>query len=123
MYKIRKTFEVAGAHHLDLTYSSPCERAHGHNWIITVELSRSELNFNGMVIDFKTLKTILMDNIHAKLDHRELNEMFEFNPTAENIAKWVLETVNDYLEGPQCTRVEVQESRDNVAIYEVPFNA
>lgn len=47
------------------------------------------------------------------MDHQNLNDVFDFNPTAENIAKWICDTV------PNCVRVEVQESEGNVAVYEV----
>lgn len=47
------------------------------------------------------------------MDHQNLNDVFDFNPTAENIAKWICDTV------PNCVRAEVQESEGNVAIYEV----
>lgn len=51
--------------------------------------------------------------VHSKMDHQNLNDVFDFNPTAENIAKWICDTV------PNCVRAEVQESEGNVAIYEV----
>ena len=47
------------------------------------------------------------------LDHQVLNDVVPFNPTAENIAKWICDQV------PHCYRVEVQESKGNVAIYEI----
>ena len=50
--------------------------------------------------------------IHEKLDHKNLNEILPFNPTAENIARWVCDQT------PFCFRVEVQESEGNIAIYE-----
>jgi 6-pyruvoyltetrahydropterin/6-carboxytetrahydropterin synthase len=41
-----------------------------------------------------------------------LNDVFDFNPTAENIARWVVENV------PNCFRCEVQESEGNAVTYE-----
>lgn len=61
-----------------------------------------------MVVDFKHIKNMVSD----KLDHHNLNEVFDFNPTAENIAKWICDNV------PRCYKVEVQESDGNIAIYE-----
>ena len=109
MYYIRKRLEVAGCHHLALDYESPCQRLHGHNWIITIYCKAETLDHNGMVIDFKTIKTL----VHDKMDHRNLNEVFSFNPTAENIAAWIQSQV------PHCYRVDVQESEGNTATYEV----
>jgi 6-pyruvoyltetrahydropterin/6-carboxytetrahydropterin synthase len=40
-----------------------------------------------------------------------LNEILDFNPTAENLARWIVETV------PNCYRADVWESRDNKASY------
>ena len=99
--------EVAGSHQLNLSYESKCSRLHGHNWTITVFLASRELNADGMVYDFKDIKKA----IHGYLDHGNLNELLPFNPTAENIAHWVVETV------PNCYRADVWESRDNMASY------
>lgn len=107
MYYIKKTLEVSGSHSLSLPYSSKCTNMHGHNWIITIYCRSSELNPEGMVIDFSEVKRL----VRSRLDHKNLNEVFDFNPTAENIARWIVETV------PQCYRADVQESRDNTAVF------
>lgn len=106
MYRISKRMEIAGAHRLQLDYESKCQNLHGHNWIVTVFCQSEELDQNGMVYDFKHLK----DKVHGKLDHTYLNEVVDFNPTAENIARWIAEQV-----GETCYRVTVQESEGNVA--------
>ena len=46
------------------------------------------------------------------LDHQYLNDVLGVNPTAENIALWICNTV------PFCVKVKVQESEGNVAVYE-----
>lgn len=78
--------EIAGCHHLNLSYESKCENLHGHNWIVTVFCKAENLNSDGMVIDFKHVK----NKIHGFLDHGNFNELLPFNPTAENIAKWIV---------------------------------
>jgi 6-pyruvoyltetrahydropterin/6-carboxytetrahydropterin synthase len=108
MYYIKKSFEISASHHLTLTYNSKCTRVHGHNWHITVMCKSRELNEDGMVVDFSIIK----DKIKGLLDHADLNEVLPFNPTAENIAKWITEQI------PQCYKAEVQESDGNIAIYE-----
>jgi len=108
MYYVSKTMEIAACHKLSLSYKSKCENLHGHNWHITVYCKSETLNKDGMVVDFKHIK----EKIHGYLDHGNLNELLPFNPTAENIARWVVEQV------PYCYKVSVQESDGNIAIYE-----
>ena len=108
MYYISKRLEVAGCHHLALDYESPCQRMHGHNWIITVYCKAKELDEDGMVVDFTEVKRL----VHGVLDHQDLNSILPFNPTAENIARWICDRV------PHCYKVVVQESSNNIATYE-----
>lgn len=110
MYTVKKTLEISAAHQLKLDYESKCENLHGHNWMIDIYLRSEDLDNNGMVMDF----TIIKKRINEKMDHKNLNEVFDFNPTAENIAKWIQEEL-----GEKCFKVVVQESQNNVAIYEV----
>lgn len=109
MYRVRKSFEISAAHKLHLNYDSPCANLHGHNWNVVVECASESLDENGMVIDFKKIKELVC----GKLDHNNLNEVFYFNPTAENIAEWISKNV------PHCVRVSVKESNGNEAIYEI----
>ena len=107
MFYVTKKMEVAGCHHLNLPYESKCTRMHGHNWIITVHCKARELNEVGMVVDFTHRK----QKIHDYLDHGNFNELLPFNPTAENIARWVCEQI------PECYKVEVEESSNNTVTY------
>ncbi len=99
MYYVSKRLEISAAHRLELDYPSKCTRLHGHNWIVTVHCRAAELNANGMVTDFTDIKKIVSDTL-------------DFNPTAENIARWICDNVAN------CYRVEVQESEGNTAAYE-----
>lgn len=109
MYYVSKRLEISAAHRLELPYASKCTTMHGHNWIITVYCRAEELNANGMVVDFTDIKRTVLDC----LDHCCLNDVLPFNPTAENIARWVCDRI------PHCYRVEVQESEGNTAAYEI----
>lgn len=59
-----------------------------------------------------------MDFIHIKkkitdkLDHQILNDILPFNPTAENLAKYICDEL-----APCCFRVDVCESENNTASY------
>ncbi len=107
MFYISKRMEIAGSHSLTLSYESKCESLHGHNWIVTVYCKSETLNADGMVCDFTRIK----EQIHGYLDHGNLNELLPFNPTAENIARWVVERI------PECYKCKVQESENNTALY------
>lgn len=109
MYYIKKRFEISASHYLKLNYESKCQEIHGHNWWITVFCKSEKLDQNGMVVDFSHIK----QKIKNRLDHKNLNEVFDFNPTAENIAHWICTEV------PKAYKVEVQESEGNVASYEI----
>ena len=109
MYYLSKRLEISAAHRLELDYESKCTSLHGHNWIVTVHCRARELNANGMVTDFTDIKRIVTE----RLDRRCLNDTLPFNPTAENIARWICDNVEN------CFRVEVQESEGNTAVYEL----
>ncbi len=108
MYYVSKRLEISAAHSLSLSYGSKCEALHGHNWIVMVHCKSETLNEDGMVTDFTAIKR----DIEGALDHRNLNEVLPFNPTAENIARWICDHVDN------AYRVEVWESEMNMAAYE-----
>ena len=107
MYYVSKKMEIAACHKLNLSYESKCANLHGHNWVITVYCKTKELNADGMVMDFKHIK----QKVHGYLDHGNLNQLLPFNPTAENIAKWIVSQFSE------CYKAKVQESEGNIAVY------
>lgn len=101
--------EISAAHRLDLGYESPCQNLHGHNWIITVYCKSETLDANGMVIDFAHIS----NNVKDLLDHKNLNDVLTFNPTAENIAYYLTTIIEN------CYRIDIQETENSFASYEV----
>lgn len=107
MYTVIKRLEISAAHQVSYS-ASECEKLHGHNWKITVYMRSNELDSNGMVYDFSKIKKIVKDS----LDHKNLNDILP-QPTAENIAKYIC-----CLLGDKCFKVMVEETCNNIAIYE-----
>lgn len=86
-YQLRVVTEISSAHVLR-GYAGACERVHGHNFRVEVEVEGEDLDDVGMAIDFYELER-LTHEILAPYDHRLLNDVAPFtevNPTAENIA-------------------------------------
>ena len=108
MFYVEKTIEVSAAHYLDVPGKHPEGNNHGHNFVITVYCRAEKLNYYGQVVDFKTIEDI----VRKKMEHKMQNDVFSFNPTAENIAAWVLGQV------PCCYKVRVKETENNIAIVE-----
>lgn len=120
MFRLKKTMEISASHQLDLPYDSACKQLHGHNYNVTVYIKAKKLNKQGMIVDFVDIK----QRVHKPLDHQNLNELFNFNPTAENMALWIAakinsgRTVEDIENGVYCYRVDVEETNNNIATWE-----
>src|SRR5665647_606516 len=88
-YTISKDFAFSAAHQLShLPDEHPCSRMHGHNFIVKVTLASNTLDEVGFVMDYRELKP-LGDFIDATFDHRLLNDVVEFSPTAENMTRFL----------------------------------
>lgn len=114
-YTIAKEFAFSAAHHLEgLPDGHPCSRQHGHNYLVTVELSTLTLDERGFVIDYGDLKPF-QRWIDEHLDHRDLNEVVTFNPTAENLAKHLFGIAKAMF--PEVSAVRVSETPKTWAEY------
>lgn len=94
-YTITTETTFSAAHYLR-GYQGDCSRLHGHNWNVEVSVSTSKLDENGFAIDFLALEDLLKKAV-APFEHHNLNEVPPFdtkNPTAENIAEYVFETMS-----------------------------
>lgn len=93
MYVIRKDFAFSASHQLDgLPPEHQCARLHGHNYVVTVELSARALDDTGFVLDYGLLGSFKRW-LDGALDHRHLNDVLTFNPTAELLAQYLADRV------------------------------
>jgi len=114
---IRKSFSAA--HKLDI--GGKCEELHGHNFFVDVTIGTSELNSEGLVIDFRVLKAWTSD-ILEDLDHTFLNDLPFFqgtNPSSETIARYIYEKLEERLTSDTLviSHVTVWESENAWARY------
>lgn len=115
MYRISKKFEFSASHIINgLPDNHPCARLHGHNYTVEIILSSWELDITGFIIDFGDLSP-LKDFINNALDHRHLNDVLPFNPTSENLAKYLFEWC--FEQWPQTSEVKVSETSKTWAGY------
>jgi len=69
----------------------------------------------GMIVDFKLLKQTVMSLIVNKMDHKNLNTMFD-NPTAEIMVGWIaIELDKKTPEGITLSRVRLWETSSSYA--------
>jgi 6-pyruvoyltetrahydropterin/6-carboxytetrahydropterin synthase len=105
MYEVMVQKHFSSAHNLR-GYEGKCEALHGHNWSVEVVVRAEKLNAIGIAVDFKDIKEAL-DEQMEKLDHKYLNEtppFDEINPTTENIAKFLYDTLSKLL-NDDCLRI------------------
>ena len=114
--------EFDSAHNLR-QYQGKCAEIHGHRWQVEVSVSGEELDELGMLVDFKKIKGALRALLET-LDHQFLNELPPFaaglNPTAENIARYIYESLEQEpsLQGKaRLKAVEVWESPKSSVVY------
>jgi len=115
MYKITKEFSFCASHKLkDLPEDHPCTRLHGHNYIVIIEVQSMQLDKQGMVLDYHKLG-LIKEHIDNHLDHRHLNDIVDFSPTAENLAKYIFDLFSKTY--PQLSAVTVKETPKTTAKY------
>ena len=116
--RITKEFRFEGAHAL-MGYDGRCRNLHGHSYILYVTVKGEPLNGTtspkeGMVVDFKILKSIVNENIIDIFDHalilrkdaalaKEIAEEYanvvivDFQPSTENLICHFAETLRNAL--------------------------
>ena len=102
--KLRREFTFDAAHNL-VHYHGKCERLHGHTYRVAVVLDGVP-DDEGMILDFSVLSDVVKERAISKLDHVYINELIP-QPTAENIAIWIWNKIEEPLRRPNCRLAEV----------------
>ena len=92
-------------------HESKCAHLHGHNGRVHFTITSDDLDSVGRVLDFSVMKTLLTEWLESNWDHKFLvwendpwattlkeidpegTVVVKFNPTAENMAKYLVETI------------------------------
>jgi len=139
-YRICKSFEFSAAHMLSSSWTEKCQKIHGHNYRVEVVLSSSELNKDGMVLDFGKLKQAMKELI-AQFDHSYIVSANDLqpeqdnvkksvvmgNPTSENIARTIYARLNKIIQQEFAAEREKSSNGymrtveiDRIRVYETP---
>ena len=114
--------ETFAAGHALRNYRGKCENVHGHNYRCQVTVEGAELDHIGLLVDFVELKRVV-HSVLDRMDHQWLNEFPPFdvlNPSAENMARYIYEQVNEGLktrEGVRLGNVRLWETDTAHATY------
>ncbi|MEJ7617496.1 MAG: 6-carboxytetrahydropterin synthase QueD [Pyrinomonadaceae bacterium] len=123
MYEVMIERHFSSAHQLR-GYKGKCENLHGHNYKIEIFARGRQLDRTGLLVDFGELKEAADEVVHY-LDHRNINELppfdAELNPSAENLARYILERVGSRIGDArvQVYKVRCYETPTSVATYRV----
>ncbi len=93
-------------------------RLHGHGYVVEVSLAAEETNEYGFVVDYNELK-VFDEYVQSRCDHRHLNDVFTFQPTAENLARHFYEWISGTQSWPLLA-VRVSETGKTWAEYRLP---
>ena len=128
--------EIACGHRV-WGHESKCAHLHGHNYLFTFHCEASALDAVGRVVDFSVIKSTLCQWLEDNWDHRFLLhkddplaphllslddtvQCLPFNPTAENLAQYLVSVVGPLVlagSGVRLTRCAVGETRKCGASY------
>lgn len=118
MFIIAKSFEFSASHILEgLPEGHKCGRLHGHNYVVDIELRGLGLDDHGFVLDYGELDPVKA-MLDKNFDHRHLNDVVDFQPSAENLARHLYERTLMLLpRGVVLWAVRVHETPKTVAEY------
>jgi 6-pyruvoyltetrahydropterin/6-carboxytetrahydropterin synthase len=121
VFEVSVKSSFSAAHRLQ-EVGGKCENLHGHNFAVEVSVRSDRLTEQGVVVDFRELKSYLA-RILEGLDHHFLNETPPFidrNPSSENIARYIHTEISKMIaevKPDARVRVSVWESDTSRASY------
>jgi 6-pyruvoyltetrahydropterin/6-carboxytetrahydropterin synthase len=121
MFEVSVEQTFAAGHALR-NYKGKCENVHGHNYRVRVTIAGEQLDATGLLVDFLDVKRVMGAAIDY-LDHRFINDLAPFdeiNPSAENIAKYFYDRMNDGLKNEvpvRISEIRVWETDTSSAVY------
>lgn len=121
MFEVSIKSSFSAAHSLK-EIGGRCENLHGHNFTVEVAIRSKQLAEQGVVIDFRELKSYLGEILES-LDHHFLNEIAPFEdtpPSSEHIARFIHDEMKKKIKEKNARmvlRVDVWESDTSRASY------
>lgn len=138
MITVTRYHDISCGHRV-VNHESKCQHLHGHNYRITFTVTADNLDALGRVLDFSVIKERLCLWLENNYDHKLLlwerdpylgmlpisiigNDVVTvpYNPTAENIAKYLTEVIAPVQlkdTGCEVIKCEVMETRKCGAVY------
>lgn len=114
MYTLNSQHRIYASHYLK-DQGGRCEKLHGHQYEIILEIKQDKLDYKNMIIDTYEVEKIFNDFIGV--DHLHLNEfMNEDNPTMEFMAKYFYDNLKKQI--PNLNSVTVYETPEGSVKYE-----
>ena len=109
--RVKKKFNAA--HYLtDYPERGKNEPLHGHTWTVECFFKVDKLDSAGVGIDFLDIERYLQEILP---DYKLLNEVYNFSPSAENVAKHLYGLIKRKF--PQLVKVVVWETENCGAEY------
>jgi len=94
---------------------------HGHNYVLEVVVAGEIDPTSGYLLDMKQLKSIIIECVIKKIDHRHMNYDVEFMkgivPTTENLAVAIWTQLVDQIPNGKLHSIKLYETENNYVKY------
>ncbi|MGV3561501.1 6-pyruvoyl trahydropterin synthase family protein [Larkinella arboricola] len=96
---------------------------HGHNYELIVQVIGEVNPVTGYVMDMKVLSALIKSQVTDRFDHKNLNldteEFKSLNPSAENIAIVIYDSLRSQLDSSLDLKIRLYETERNFVEYPV----